>query len=157
MNDKVKTAQAAARAYHEASQAFDEAKDALMPYAKLQAEITKRVAAECNMKEHYNYRPYFYHDWIELSIGNFYQGTSDTPVINCELWYRGRCGDQDSEEGSFELSQHILNGEPEKFEAELRSKLESEGQKKARQEREATERKIAQLQADLKKLEGELK
>jgi hypothetical protein len=157
MNDLIKTATSAARAFYEASQAFDEAKEALEPLAKQQIEITKRVAAECNMKENYSYKPFFYYDWIELEVGGYYEGSSDTPVIECQLWYRGRCGDHDSNEGSFTLSQHIINGEPEKFEAELRAKLETEGQKKARAEREQKERQIAQLQADLKKLEGEVK
>lgn len=157
MNDLIKTATNAARAFYEAERSFEEAKDALMPLAKQQVEITKRVASECNMKENYTYRPFFYYDWIEFEVGSYYESTSDTPVIECQLWYRGRCGDSDSIEGNFKLSQHIINGEPEKFEAELRAKLETEGQKKARAEREQKERQLAQLQADLKKLEGELK
>ena len=155
MNDLIKTATNAARAFYEASEAFDQAKSALEPLAKQQIEITKRIATECNMKENYTYRPFFYYDWIEFEVGGYYEGASDTPVIECQLWYRGRCGDSDSMEGSFKLSRHIIEGQPEKFEAELRGKLDGEGQKKARLEREQKERQIAQLQADLKKLEGE--
>jgi hypothetical protein len=157
MNEQIKSAMSAARAYYEASEAFDAAKEALMPLAKQQIEITKRVASECNMKDIYPYRSFFRYYWIELEIDDYYEGTSDTPVIVCNLWQRGRCGDSDSIEGSFKLSPHIINGEPEKFETELRAKLESEGQKKARQEREQKERQIAQLQADLTKLQAEAK
>jgi hypothetical protein len=157
MNDLIKTATNAARAFYEASEAFDKAKDALMPLAKQQVEITKRIATECGLLEHYEYRQYRYYDWIELEVGGYYEGASDTPVIECQLWYRGRCGDSDSMEGNFKLNKHIINGEPEKFEAELRAKLETEGQKKARQERERKEREIARLQAELAQLQGETK
>lgn len=153
MNEAVKTAQQAARAFYEAEQALDAAKEALMPYAKQQAEITKKVADELGLRSEYTYRPYFGYSWIELEIGGYYEGSSDIPVIECNLWYRGRCGDSDSIEDSFTLNQHILNGEPEKFEAELRGKLETESQKKARQDRERKEREIARLQTELNRLQ----
>lgn len=161
MNDLIKTATNAARAFYEASEAFSQAfaaaKEALMPLAEQQIEITKKVVTARGMKDHYDYRPLFYYDWIKFQMGGYYEGASDTPVIEFELWYRSRCGDSDSREGSLTLSQYIIDGQPEKFEAELRAKLETEGQKKARQEREQKERQIAQLKTDLKRLEGELK
>lgn len=155
MNEQIKTAMSAARAFYEAEQAFEVAKEALMPYAKLQAEITKKVADELGLRSEYTYRPYFGYSWIELEIGGYYQGASDIPVIQCNLWYRGRCGDSDSIEGGFTLSQHIINGKPELFEDELRAKLGDAAAKKRQTEREQKQRHIAQLQAELAKLQEE--
>lgn len=155
MNEAVKTAQQAARAFYEAEQAFEAAKEALMPYAKQQAEITKKVADELGLRSDYTYRPYFGYSWIELEIGGHYEGSSDIPVIECNLWYRGRCGDSDSIEGGFTLSQHILNGQPELFEDELRAKLGDQAAKKRQAEREQKQRQIAELQAQLSKLQEE--
>lgn len=155
MNDLIKTATSAARAFYEASQAFDEAKEALKPLAKQQIEITRKVVAECNMKENYTYRPFFYYDWIEFEVGGYYEGASDTPVIECLLWYRGRCGDSDSVESRFKLSQHILEGRPEAYADELRAKLGDVAAKKRQAEQEQKQRHIAQLQAELAKLQEE--
>ena len=155
MNEHIKTAITAARTFYEASNAFDEAKGALKPYAKQQIEITKKVVTELGMKDHYDYRPMFYHDWIEFEVGGYYEGTSDTPVIECNLWYRGRCGDSDSVEGSFKLSQHIINGRPEKFEDELRAKLGDTAAKKRQAEREQKQRQIEELRSQLAKLQEE--
>ncbi len=155
MNDLIKTATSAARAYYEASQAFDEAKEALMPLAKQQIEITKKVVTELGMKENYTYRPFFYYDWIEFEVGGYYEGASDTPVIECHLWYRGRCGDSDSIEGSFKLSQHIIDGRPEAYEDELRAKLGDVAAKKRQADREQKQRQIDELQSQLAKLQEE--
>lgn len=155
MNEQIKTAITAARAYYEASEALDKAKEALMPLAKQQIEITKKVVTELGLKDNYDYRAMFYYDWIEFEIGGYYEGTSDTPVINCELWRRGRCGDSDSIEGEFKLSQHIINGQPELFEDELRAKLGDLAAKKRQADREQKQRHIAQLQAELAKLQEE--
>lgn len=153
MNPQVKTAATAARAYYEAEQAFESAKEALMPYAKLQAELTKKVIKDLGMDKDYSYRPYFRYDWIELEIGGHYVGTSDIPVITCQLWERGRCGDSDSIEGGFDLSPHILNDNPEMFEAELRAKLGTEADKKKLKQIEAKQREIAELQERLAQLQ----
>lgn len=155
MNEHIKTAMSAARAFFEASNAFDEAKEALKPLAKQQIEITKKVVTELDLKGTYEYRPFFYFDWLEFEIGGYYEGASDTPVINCQLWYRGRCGDSDSIEGEFKLSQHIIDGKPELFEDELRAKLGDQAAKKRQAEREQKQRHIAQLQAELAKLQEE--
>ena len=154
MNEQIKTDMSAARAFFEASNAFDEAKEALKPLAKQQIEITKRVVTELGLKETYEYRPFFYFDWLEFELGGYYEGASDTPVINCQLWYRGRCGDNDSIEGEFKLSQHIINGQPELFEDELRAKLGDEASKKRQAGREQMWSHIFQLQAELAKLQG---
>lgn len=153
MNDHVKTAQSAARAFYEAERALEEAKGALMPYAKQQIELTKKIVIELGMKDHHDYRPFFRYDWIELEVGGYYEGDSDVPVINCQLWQRGRCGDSDSMEGEFKLSQHILDGQPERFEDELRAKLGDAAAKKRQQEREQKQRQIEELQAQLAKLQ----
>lgn len=155
MNEHIKTAMTAARAFYEASNAFDEAKEALEPLAKQQIEITKKVVTELGLKDSYDYRPFFYYAWMEFEIGGYYEGASDSPVINCQLWYRGRCGDSDSVEGSFKLSQHIIDGRPELFEDELRAKLGDQAAKKRQAEREQKQRHIAQLQAELAKLQEE--
>ena len=157
MNEHIKTAMTAARAFYEASEAFDQAKEALKPLAEQQIETTKRVVTELGLKDDYKYRPFFYYDWLEFEIGGYYEGTSDTPVIECHLWYRGRCGDSDSIEGSFKLSQHIIDGKPELFEDELRAKLGDQAAKKRQAEREQKQRQIAQLQEELNKLQGETK
>ena len=47
-----------------------------------------------------------------------------------------------------------MNGEPQKFEAELRDKLENAQMKKTRLERERKEKEIARLQAELAQLQG---
>jgi hypothetical protein len=154
MNDLIKTASSAARAFYEASEAFDQAKEALKPLAKQQIEITKKVVTELGMKEHYDYRPMFYYDWIEFEVGGYYEGVSDTPVIECQLWNRGRCGDSDSVEGSFKLSQHIIDGRPEAYEDELRAKLGDAAATTRQAEREQKQRQIAELQAQLDKLQG---
>lgn len=153
MNEQIKTAMSAARAFYEASEAFDQAKEALEPYAKQQIELTKKIVTELGMKDHYDYRPMFYYDWLEFEIGGYYEGASDTPVIECQLWYRGRCGDSDSIEGTFKLSQHILSGQPEKFDDELRAKLGDTTAKKRQAEREQKQRQIAELQSELAKLQ----
>lgn len=155
MNQQIQTAMSAARAFYEASNAFDEAKKALEPLAKQQIEITKKVVTELSLKEMYEYRPFFYYDWVEFEIGGYYEGTSDTPVINVQLWYRGRGGDSDSMEGLFTLSQRIIDGKPELFEEELRAKLSDNAAKKRQAEREKKERQIKQLQAELAKLQEE--
>ena len=152
MNEQIKQAMTAARAFYEASEAFDQAKDALMPFAEQQIEITKKVTSELGMKDNYDYRPFFYYDWLEFEIGGYYEGASDTPVIECNLWYRGRCGDSDSIEGSFKLSQHIIDGQPELFEDELRAKLGDAAAKKRQAEREQKQRQIEELQAQLDEL-----
>lgn len=153
MNTQIQTAMSAARAFYEASEAFDAAKEALKPLAKQQIDITKRVTTELGMKDDYRYRPFFYYDWLEFEVGGYYEGTSDTPVIECHLWYRGRCGDSDSIEGSFKLSQHIIDGQPEKFEDELRAKLGDAAAKKRQAEREQKQREIEALQKDLERLQ----
>ena len=155
MNEQIKTAMTATRAYFEASEAFDQAKEALKPLAKQQIEITKKVVTELGLKETYEYRPFFYFDWLEFELGGYYEGTSDTPVIECNLWYRGRCGDSDSIEGTFKLSQHIINGQPELFEDELRAKLGDQAAKKRQAEREQKQRQIQELQAQLDRLQEE--
>ena len=155
MNEQIKTAMSAARAFYEASEAFDQAKEALKPLAKQQIEITKKVVTELGLKDQYDYKPFFYYDWLEFEIGGYYEGTSDTPVIEVNLWYRGRCGDSDSIEGTFKLSQHIINGKPELFEDELRAKLGDQAAKKRQAEREQKQWHIAQLQAELAKLQEE--
>lgn len=153
MNQILKTAQLAAIAYADASQKLDEAKEALKPFARQQIEITRRVAEECGQRYEYDYKPYFYFDWIELEIENYCYVGSEVPRITCQLWYRGRCGDNDSVEAAFTISEHVMNGEPEKFEAELRDKLENVQAKKARLERERKEKEIARLQAELADLQ----
>lgn len=153
MNQQIKTAMSTARAFYEASNAFDEAKEALKPLAKQQIEITKKVVTELGLKDQYDYKPFFYYDWLEFEIGGYYEGTSDTPVIECNLWYRGRCGDSDSIEGTFKLSQYIIDGKPELFEDELRAKLGDTAAKRRQAEYEQKQRQITQLQADLAKLQ----
>lgn len=155
MNELIKTAVSAARAFFEASRAFDDAREALVPLAKQQIEITKRVATELGLKDGYDYRPMFYYDWVEFEVGAYYEGASDTPVIECQLWYRGRGGDPDCIEGSFKLSQHIVDGRPEVFEDELRAKLGDVAAKKRQAEREQKQRQIAQLQEELNKLQDQ--
>lgn len=158
MNKHVKAARVAAMRFQEASEALDKVKDELMPFAEQQIEITKKVIVECNMKDSYTYKPYFHHDWIELEVNYDSFRTDDEALsIHCDLWYHGRCGDPSTVEGGFTLSEHILNGQPEKFESELRANLETETQKKARQAREDKERQLAKLQKDLAKLQEELK
>ena len=157
MNTQIQTAVSAARAFYEASEAFDAAKEALKPLAKQQIDITKKVANELGMKEHYDFRAMMYYDWMELEVGGYYEGNSDTPVINVNLWERGRCGDSDSIEGSFKLSQHIIDGQPEKFEDELRAKLGDAAAKKRQAEREQKQREIEALQKDLERLQLEQK
>lgn len=153
MNEQIKTAASAAKAFYEAEQALDEAKEALMPFAKQQADLTKKIAIEMGLIDHYDYRFLKYYDWIELEIGGYYRGASEIPVINANFWTRGRCGDHDSNEGSFELSEHILNGDPEKFELELRAKLGDKAAQKRKNELEQKQREIAALQAQLAKLQ----
>jgi hypothetical protein len=58
-------------------------------------------------------------------------------------------------EGSFRLSQHIIDGRPEAFEDELRAKLGDAAAKKRQAEREQKQRQIAELQAQLTKLQEE--
>jgi len=156
MNELVKTAMTAARAFYEASNAFAEAKEALKPYAERQIEITKKVVAELGMKDSYDYRAMFHYDWLEFEIGGYYEGASDTPVIECQLWYRGRCGDSDSVEGSFKLNEHIIAGKPGLFEEQLRAKLGDAAAKKRQQEREQKQRQIKELQAQLDKMKEEI-
>lgn len=148
MNDPTKTATSGARAFYGAGQAFDQAKESLKPLAKQQIEITKKVASELGMKEHYDYRAFFYYDWIELEIDTW----TKEPTITVSFWGRGRCGDPDSHEGSFKLSSRIVNGEPEKFEAELRLKFAAEAEKTAKHTAEQKQREIARLQAELAQL-----
>lgn len=155
MNEHIKTAMTAARAFYEASNAFDEAKEALKPLAKQQIDITRKVVTELGLKDTYDYRPMFYYDWLEFDLSGHYEGASDIPAINCQLWYRGRCGDSDSIEGSFKLSQHIIDGQPELFEDELRAKLGGEAAKKQQAEREQKRRQIEELQAQLNRLQEE--
>lgn len=156
MNEHIKTAMSAARAFYEASEALDQAKEALKPYATQQIEITKKVVTELGLKDSYDYRAMFYYDWLEFEIGGYYEGASDTPVIECQLWYRGRSGDIDTVEGSFKLSQHIINGQPELFEEQLRATLNLRATKKLQAEREQKERQIKELQAQLDKMKGEI-
>jgi hypothetical protein len=147
----------AAHAFHEASEALEAATDALKPYAEQQATITKNVLTEYNLRDDFKYRAFFRYDYIEFSYGPYYNGTHDVPAVECELWERGCRGETDSRVGSFTLNRHIINGEPEKFEAELRAELQPEAQKKAQREREQKERQIAELQAELKNMEDSLK
>lgn len=156
MNERIKTAMSAARAFYEASEAFDQAKEALKPLTEQQIEITKKVVTELNLKDSYDYRPFFYYDWLEFEIGGYYEGASDMPVIIVKLWYRGRSGDIDTVEGSFMLSQHIINSQPELFEEQLRARLNVQATKKLQAEREQKQRQIEQLQAQLDKMKGEI-
>jgi hypothetical protein len=157
MNTTITTAISAARAIYDASLAFDEAKEALDPLIKQQIEITRKVVSDFNLKEDYDFRAMAYHDYYEVEIGGYYEGDSDTPVIEVQLWYRGRCGDSDSQEGSFTLDQHIIDGKPDLFEAVLRARLQDRADRKAKQEREATQLQIAALQAKIAKLQGDAK
>jgi plasmid maintenance system antidote protein VapI len=155
MNEHIKTAMSAARTFVEASEALDQAKEALKPLANQQIEITQKVAIKLGLKDSYDYRAMFYYDWFE--IGCYYEGASDTPVINVNLWYRGRGDiDIDTVGGSFKLSQHIINGQPELFEEQLRTKLNVQATKKLQAEREQKQRQIEQLQAQLDKMKGQI-
>ena len=158
MTDNVKTAAArAVRRFVLASRVIEEARDALMPYAKEQAEIMKKVIRELKLSSEYKYIGIIVHEWIELEVGGFYEGSSPFPVINCQLWEGGRgYGNPDREVGSFRLSQHIINGQPEKFETEFRSKHEGEAKNKAQTQCEQKQRQIEHLQAELAKLQSEL-
>ena len=157
MNEQDRPIRNVAHVFHEASEALEAATDALGPYAERQATITKNVLTEYNLRDSFRYRAFFRYDWIEFTVGGYYHGSSDVPAVECELWERGRCGDSDSEVGTFALNQHIINGEPEKFEAELRAEILAEALQKADREREQKGRRIADLQAELKNMEDSLK
>lgn len=150
----IKTVLSAARAFYEASEAFDAAKDALVPLAEQQISITKKVATELGLQGDYRFRPVFYYDWVEFSIGDYSQGASNTPVIKVELWERGRGGDASQMEEEFALSQHIIDGKPELFEEELRARFGDIVTKQRQAECERTQREIIELQQRLAKLQG---
>lgn len=157
MNTQIQTAMTAAKAYYEAQLALEEAKKTLMPFAKLQADITKRLATEMRLINNYNYRFLKRYDWIELDVGDYYHGSSEIPVIIVSFWEHGRGGDPDSKAGSFNLSEHILNDEPEKFEQELRTILNDQSAQKQKQEAEKKQREIEFLRKNLERLELEQK
>jgi hypothetical protein len=75
-------------------------------------------------------------------------------VIVCELWFDARCGDNEHEDGSFILDQRILNGEPEKYEAALDAEYAEKAAKKAGENEEARQRRIAALQRELNDLQN---
>ena len=140
----------AAKRFIAATKSLEEATDILMPCAKQQAEIIKKVLTELGLSSEYKYRNLMYYDWIELEV-------EYTDTIMYQLWERGRCGDSDQRLGSYRLSQHIIDGHPEKFEAEIRAQYEAESKKKLQSDAEEKQRKIAQLQNELMKLQGEPK
>lgn len=144
------------RMFHEASEALETATDALKSYAVQQATITKNVLSEYNLCDSYNYRGLFRYDWFEFTVGGYYRSSYER-TVECRLWERGRGADPDSEVGIFVLNQHIINGEPEKFEAELRAELQCLAKAKAQRERQLKEQRIAELQAELKNMEDSQK
>ena len=151
----IKNVVSAARAFYEASNAFDAAKDALQPLAEQQIKITAKVVDELGLKSDYRFRAMFYFDWIEFEIGGCSRGADDTPDIIVQLWERGRGGDSDQMEGDFILSQHIIDGKPELFEEELRLELGSLAARQRQAARERTQREINELQQRLDKLQKE--
>lgn len=158
MNDLTDKLDALGRAYFEAErmrdaaeEALDNAKAALKPLIIQQIDITKRLVKEFDfMAPSRGFRPFFYYDWFEIELGN----ENGAPIIECVLWYRGSGGDSNTEEGSFKLSHHIINGEPEKFEAELRVEFQRQAAERSRREQARIEAQIAELQASLARLQG---
>ncbi len=154
LNALAKNAAQAAKAFHQAQEQLDAALEQLKPVAKLQVELTKKVYSEMGVPlEGYALRGYRYYDWIEFEIGGHYEGDSDIPAITCQLWERGRCGDPDTYETSFTLSRHIINGEPEKFEQELREKLQKKAAEEAQRRERTKAAEIARLQQQLEELQ----
>lgn len=154
LNELAKSAAAAAKAFHEAQEQLDAALEQLKPVAKHQIELTKKVYSEMGVPlEGYDLRGYRYYDWIEFEVGGYYEGDSQIPVIICQLWERGRCGDPDSYETTFTLSRHIINGEPEKFEQELRAKLQKKADEEAQRREKTKVAEIARLQKQIEELQ----
>ena len=146
----------AAIAFYNAEQALSAATDLLKPFAQQQIEITKHVVEELGLRDNHQYRGFFRFDWIEIESGSFYEGDSSIPVINCELWSRGRCGGSDEVEAEMRLNKHILAGDPIKFEIELRGRLDEQAQKIKDIARQQTQAKIARLQDEIDNLKGKL-
>jgi hypothetical protein len=149
----------AGRASAIAEKLLSEATEVLMPLAYQQVEIIKKVTTALYVDDSSVYQPYFRYDWIELNLD---YDRLIPPIITCTLWCRGFTDGRgfsdipDSAEASFTLSEFILDGDPEKFELQLRAKLAGIAEIKRQQKLSDAQWEIQQLEDRLARLKGEI-
>ena len=120
------------------------------PFANTQKRLLRRLSTELGSAAPYNWeRIARIHDKTEITV----EGAGASAAIRCSGYsYESYSGDYTYED-SFIISPHIMNGEPEKLEGELREEAKEYVREQIRKELADKELKIAELRKEISDLE----